>query len=188
VRPRRGTAAGFTLAEVAITLLIVGIGLMVVLQGLTAAKELSAATHYRKIARDLAQLTLNQVEAGLFWEELDAADERGQILTGSYAEDGHEALHYELAFGDEEFFEPEYGDDNEGGYHDSWQYERERQDRLTEDDDEELIEEPFQKVKVKVTYPQFGERPNSLVLERWIPWKQVYGSEEDSGDDEESDS
>jgi prepilin-type N-terminal cleavage/methylation domain-containing protein len=180
VRARHGTRAGFTLAEVAVTLLIVAIGLTLIIQGLTAAKHTAADTYYRKLSREMALLTLGQVESGLFWEELDGGGGGGDLLTGTYAEEGHEELHYELVLGEEEFTQTE-GYDGDSAYHDTWAYEREREDRLEDDDeDEEEITEPFEKVRIKVTYPQFGERQNTLTLERWIAWEQVYGVEEET--------
>ena len=168
----------------AVTLLIVSIGLVLVLQGLTTAKMSAAEAHHRKVARELALLTLGQVEAGLFWEDLDGG---GDVLTGSYAEEGYEAYHYELVLGDEEFQDEEY-DDRGGGYHDTWRYEREREDRARddrgkgdagEDDDEEIVQ-PFEKVRIKVGYPQLLEKPGSVILERWMAWENVYGQEEDA--------
>jgi hypothetical protein len=182
MRPRRPSPrAAFTLAEVAITLLIVSIGLVLVLEGLMRAKLSAAETHHRKVARELALLTLGQVEAGLFWEELDA---RGDVLTGSYAEEDYEDFHYELVLGEGSFLEDDSSYDGQRAYHDSWSYEREREARARErageeEDDEETVE-PFEKVRIKVVYPQLGERPSSLVLERWVPWKQVYGDEGDA--------
>lgn len=166
--------AGFTLAEVAVTLLIVSIGLVLVLQGLTRAKLSAAESHYRKVARELGLLTLGQVEAGLFWEDLDGG---GDVLTGSYAEEGYEEFHYELVLGDEEFRDEE-GDARDGGYHDTWRYAREREERARDDDEDEETAQPFEKVRIKVGYPQLGERPGSVVLERWMAWDSVYGEEE----------
>lgn len=174
--PRR---AGFTLAEVAVTLVIVGIGLVAVLQGLHTAKLSAAYTHYRKVARDLALVTLGELESGLYWEELDGEGE--ELLTGTYAEQGWEDWHYEIALGDQEFRE-DYDEQN-GAYHDSWLAEEERQRRLEDredEEDEESVVEPFEKVRIKVTFPKLGERPDSIELERWIPWEQVYGAPEGS--------
>ena len=176
--------AGFTLAEVAVTLLIVSVCLVLVLQGLTRAKVSAAETHNRKVARELALLTLGQVEAGLYWEELDGD---GDTLTGNYAEEGYENFHYELAFGDEDFSTVGAYDQREAGYHDSWRYEREREERERDDDsEEEETEQPFEKVRIRVGYPQLTERESALVLERWMPWKQVYGSEGGAEPAEES--
>jgi prepilin-type N-terminal cleavage/methylation domain-containing protein len=175
--------AGFTLAEVAVTLLIVSIGLVLVLQGLTTAKVSAAETHYRKVARELALLTLGRVESGLFWEELDGD---GGTLTGTYVEEGYEDFHYELVFGEEDFSERSERYDKNSNYHDSWEYAREREREQSErddknggqDDDEEQAEEPFEKVRIRVGYPQLTDRESSLVLERWMPWEQVYGAKE----------
>jgi prepilin-type N-terminal cleavage/methylation domain-containing protein len=181
VRVGTTSRAGFTLAEVAVTILIVSIGLVLVLQGLAGAKMAAAETHYRKVARELGQLTLGQVEAGLFWEELHAS---GDGLAGTYAEDGYEDFQYELVLGEDDFIQDEEQDPRAGGYHDSWEYERERElrarERDDEDDEEEETEKPFEKVRVKVTYPKLGERPNSIVLERWMAWDGVYGTDEEA--------
>jgi prepilin-type N-terminal cleavage/methylation domain-containing protein len=180
-RPGPSARAGFTLAEVAVTLLIVSIGLVLVLQGLSTAKVSAAETHYRKVARELALLTLGRVEAGLFWEELDGD---GSTLTGSYAEEGYEAFHYELVFGEEDFSQRSEGPDRNSSYHDSWEYERERERERRErehessKDEDEQTKEPFEKVRIRVEYPRITERESTLTLERWIPWEQVYGGED----------
>ena len=45
--------------------------------------------------------------------------------------------------------------------------------------DEEDAEEPYEKVRIRVSFPVLSEYSNQLELERWIPWDQVYGEEED---------
>lgn len=181
----RNRQSGFTLAEVAVTLLIVAMGTTLVLQGIITAKMSAAHTHQRKVARGLALYTLGQLESGLFWEELDGD---GDVLSGTYADEGHEDFSWELVLGDEEF--TQYADDDrQSAYHDSWQSERERRDRLRDDedeDDDEKVAEPFEKVRIKVVFPKLGERPNELVLEDWIPWQQVYGSQETEGSSSKS--
>jgi len=176
--------AGFTLVEMAVTLVIVSIGLVMVLEGLMKAKVSAAETHYRKVARELALLTLGQVEAGLFWEELDGD---GGTLTGNYAEEGYEDFNYELAFGEEDFRSTSERDERDSAYHDSWRYAREREERAREHDkDEEKTKEPFEKVRIRIGYPQLTDRESALVLERWMPWEQVYGSEEGAAAPKES--
>lgn len=191
MRPAPSSRGGFTLAEVAVTLLIVAIGLVLVLQGLTSAKLSAAETHYRKVARELALLTLGRVEGGLFWEELDGgASNDGDMLTGTFAEEGHEDFSYELVFGEEEFREGSGRYDERQGYHDSWEYDREREERADErssdEEDEDAVSEPFQKVRIKVRYPQLSESESALVLERWMTWEQVYGVEDGEESDAES--
>jgi len=178
VRTPRRARAGFTLAEVAITLLIVSIALVMILQGLLTAEFSAAESHYRRVARQLAQLSLGEVESGLYWEDLNGD---GGVQTGTYAEEGYDEFSYEIVFGEDEFFDGEDRNYDENGYHDSWQYEREREERQrrNDDDDEDEVAQPFEKVRVRVTYPKLGKRPNTLVLERWIPWDQVYGVDED---------
>jgi prepilin-type N-terminal cleavage/methylation domain-containing protein len=180
-RPAR-ERAGFTLAEVAVTLVIVGIALTLILQGLNTAKISAAQTHNRKVARELALWTLGEIEGGLYQEDLGS---RTDILAGTYAEQGFEAWRFEVVLGDESFIESstaEYDD----AYHDSWIAEREREARQRERDDEDDGEdpaeeetEPFEKVRIKVSHPRFGDRPNELILERWIPWNLVYGEPEE---------
>jgi prepilin-type N-terminal cleavage/methylation domain-containing protein len=177
VRTRaRPSRAGFTLVEMAVTLVIVSIGLVMVLDGLMRAKVSAAETHYRKVARELALLTLGQVEAGLFWEELDGD---GGTLTGTYAEENYEDFHYELVFGEDDFSSDDQRE-SDSGYHDSWRAQRERDERARKQDKdaEEETKKPFEKVRIRVSYPQLTDRESALVLERWIPWEQVYGSDE----------
>lgn len=174
---------GFTLAEVAVTLVIVGIGLTLVLQGLNTSKLVARQTHNRKVARELALLTLGELEAGLYWEDLDSGDD---TLAGTYAEQGYEEWRYEVVLGDEPFARTgdELDDESWDAYHDSWDAERDRQARLEDrDEDEEEDEEnvePFEKVRIQVVYPKLGDFPNELVLERWLEWDLVYGTPEDA--------
>ena len=58
--------SGFTLAEIAVTIVIVGIGLVLVLQGLNHSKMTAAHTRNMKLARELGHLTMGQVEAGIY--------------------------------------------------------------------------------------------------------------------------
>jgi len=176
--PRRAGAGGFTLAEVAVTLMIVGIGLVLVLQGLNTARATAYQTHNRKVARELALLTLAQIEAGLFWEEID------DRLFGTYGEEGYEEWSWEVVLGEETFTEEDY-DEESGVLYDTYRERELREDEEREDRDEEEDEEarePFEKVRIRVSFPRLGEFPNFVTLERWIPWDQVYGpSEEDLG-------
>jgi prepilin-type N-terminal cleavage/methylation domain-containing protein len=166
---------GFTLAEVAVTLVIVGITLLWVLEGMNRAKMTAAHTHNVKIAEELAMQTLSEIEAGLFWEDID---EHG--IDGNYAEEGYESFHWEVVVGEETFA------DMQGAEplleYDTFAEQRklEEKARAESDEDEEEVEEPYEKVRIRVTFPQFTEQKAEVILERWIPWEQVYGpSEED---------
>ena len=53
-------------------------------------------------------------------------------------------------------------------------------DEEEEEEEEEEDEEPYEKVRIRITFPLLSEYSNQLELERWIPWDQVY---EDEGDD-----
>jgi prepilin-type N-terminal cleavage/methylation domain-containing protein len=166
---------GFTLAEVAVTLVIVGITLLWVLEGMNRAKMTAAHTHNVKIAEELAMLTLSEIEAGLFWEDID---EHG--LDGNYAEEGYESFYWEVVVGEETFADMQ-GEEKALKW-DTFDEKRRREEeaRAESDEDEEEVEEPYQKVRIRVTFPQFTEQKAEVILERWIPWEQVYGpSEED---------
>jgi prepilin-type N-terminal cleavage/methylation domain-containing protein len=163
--------AGFTLAEVAVTLVITGIALLLVLQGLTTAKTTALYTHDVKLARELALLTLSDVESGLYWEELDA-DTR---LDGNYAKQDHPEFGFEVVFGDESFRGESEEDDPR---FDSWA----PRDDEEELDPEDRVEEPYEKVRIRVTWPTYHkDLKGELELERWIPWNQVYETEEEAG-------
>lgn len=161
----RNARAAFTLAEVAVTIAVVGLALVWMLQALNAAKVTAAQTRNLKLARELALLTLGQVESGLFEEDLD--DER---LEGTYAEEGYSEFAYEVVIGDENFQPPP---DSEA--FDNWL--EERNQALYEDEDDEAAQ-PYEKVQVKVVFPPIGELKNELVVERWLPWEQVHPADE----------
>ena len=189
---RAGDSGGFTLAEVAVTLVIVAIALVFVLQGLSQAKVTAYHTTNRKIARTLALESLSQVESGLFWDDIEPGGDR---LIGTYAEEGFEAYEYEILFGDEDDFtlQPQDLDRREPGKFDSWSRDPDSDrdgipdseeidsSRDDSDEDEEAAEEPYEIVRIQVLFPNVGlpDASNVLVLERWIPWEQVYGESED---------
>ena len=158
--------AAFTLVEVAVAILIVGIALTLVLQSLNTSKLRAKQTQNLKLARELGTLTMGRLSAGLYQEEIDS------YYTGSYSEEGYPEFSYEIVLGENSF--PEAEGYEEGVRFDSW-YDED----LNEDDDEEDAEEPYEKIRVRVTFPVLSEYSNQLELERWIPWDQVYGEEED---------
>lgn len=168
--------AGFTLAEVAVTLVIVGVAMVLVLQGLNTAKLLAAHTHNKKTARELALVTLGEIESGLYWEDMD------DQLDGSYSEEGYPKFRWTVVFGDEQFPTTlrEHGEQegwlpNRGAARDEYADER-------DDDDDEDAEEPYERVKIRVEFPAFyvyDEEFDEFILERWVPWVQVYGEDEE---------
>ena len=166
-RPAR---AGFTLAEVAVTILIVGIGLVLVLQGLNSAKLTAAHTANLKLARSFGLLTMGQIEAGVFQEDIED-------LRGTYAEEGREDFFFEVLLGDETFTER----DPDDGPFDLWSYQRDQEedDYDSDLDEDEEATEPYETVQIRITYPKVREFTNELILERWVPWEQVYGPSED---------
>lgn len=169
-RPPASSRAGFTLAEVMVALLLVGGFLVYIVAGLQTSKMTAAHTQALKQARELGLYTLSEIEAGLYWEDID------DTITGTYADLGYEYFSFEVAVGEDNFPSEEYDPD---APFNMW-------DREDDDDDEEDEEElPYEKVRVRVEFPQFVDFTNELILERWIPWAQVYGEEE--GDEEGED-
>lgn len=181
--PRANARGGFTLAEVAVTLVIVGIGLLFVLQGLSSSKFTAAQTLHRKVARELALSTLGEIQSGLYREELD--DDR---LFGNYGEQGYEEWLWEVVFGDETFSDEDQ--ESSSLLFDSFR-ERERrqveaertarrEDREKDDEDTSESADPYVKVRIRVGFPKLGEFPASLTLERWMPHDDVYGPDEEA--------
>ncbi len=164
LRPARsGTRPGFTLAEVAVTIAVVGLALVWMLQALHAVKLTALHTRNMKLAKDLALLTLGQIEAGLYVDEL--SDER---LEGNYAEEGFPDFLFEAILGDDSF-RPEEGTEA----FDNWATERSQKEAEL-DPSEEPPEEPYERIQIKVSFPKFEEFKNEVVFERWLPWDQVY--------------
>jgi type II secretory pathway pseudopilin PulG len=167
-RHPRGVAshrAGFTLAEIAVTFVIVGIGLLLVLQGLNTAKLTAAHTRNMKLARELGMLTLGQIASGVLQEDIESG------YYDTYAEEGYPDFTFEVMLGDDTFREP-----NDDGTFNSWDPDLYEDDE--DEDEEDDVEEPYEEVRVRVTYPAIKDMPSQLTLEQWIPWKQVYGEQE----------
>jgi type II secretory pathway pseudopilin PulG len=167
---RRTRGSGFTLAEVAVTIVIVGTMLIYLLQGLNGTKLLAAQTRNHKLSRELALQKLGQVGAGLFQEDIDKG------LAGTFADEGYPDFSYEVVVGDETFRDQQ--DPGESGRFDSWNPPN-KQEEEPKDPNEEPVEKPFEKVKIRVTSPRIQEFSNELVLEQWFPWVQVYGEKEE---------
>jgi prepilin-type N-terminal cleavage/methylation domain-containing protein len=168
---RPAPRAGFTLAEVAVTIALVGLALVYMLQGLSTAKITAAYTRNIKLSKELALLTLGRIESGLYEEELD--DER---IEGTYAEEGYPDFSFEAVIG-EANLPPR--DDDDGRFFDNWRYE----DEEYNDDDDEEAEQPYEKVQIRITSPPIRELKNELVIERWLPWRQVHPLDDDEEED-----
>jgi len=176
-RPPFPRSGGFTLIEVAVTLVIVGLALTMCMQSLFTAKTSAVQTAHVKRARELGQQTLGQFESGLFREEIHTG------YSGSYAEEGHPDFSFEVVLGDDTFLD----DDREDAYRDRGAFydtfaarrEREYEAQKSSDEEEEETEQPFEKVRVRVLFPKAGEYTPFLDQERWMPWTQVYGEEEE---------
>jgi len=166
--PSATRRSAFTLVEVAVTILIVGIALTLVLQSLNTSKLRAKQTQHLKIANELGSLTMGRISAGLYQEDVDT------YISGSYSEEGYPEFNYEATFGDNPF--PSNDEDEPGARFDNW-YDYDED----EDEEDEEDTEPYEKVKLRVTFPVLSEYSNQIELERWIPWTQVYGEDEDEG-------
>jgi prepilin-type N-terminal cleavage/methylation domain-containing protein len=184
---RRPSRRGFTLAEVAVTIVIVGIGMLLVLQGLNTAKMSALQTKNLKLARELALETLGQISSGLYQDDI----EKG--YHGTYAQEGFPDFTFDVAVGDVALPVTEGSKGGNGNSFDSWarpvnsQTDTQDSKDKSAKDPKEVTDQPYEKVKIKVTFPTLRiekeELKHELVLEQWIPWKQVYGSNElDTGD------
>ncbi len=162
-RTRRSRAA-FTLAEVAVTIALVGLALAWLLQTLNTSKVTAAYTRNLKLARELALLTLGQIESGLYEEEVD--EDR---IDGTYAEEGYPDFVFEAVIGDENF----RPDPNDQQAFDNWRHEQQQKSRTKKEEDEEA-EQPYEKIQIKVTFPQIQELDNEYSIERWIPWRVLH--------------
>lgn len=155
--------AGFTLAEVAITILIVGIVLVMSVQGLNNSMAQAGHTRNLKVARELALLTLGRLESGMYTEDIE------DHMQGDYADEDHPEFTWELVLGDEPFYEPE---EIASGAFDSWN------PSGLEEDDEADSTEPWVVARIKVSFPPAGDRKGEVVLERWMTRSFVYGEED----------
>jgi len=164
--------AGFTLAEVAVTIAIVAISVTTALRVLNGSKLTAAHVRNQRIARELGLYTLGQINSGLYWDEI----ERGG-LSGSYADLGHEDFYFEVVVGDEALPNTEERDPELTAF-DSWAYDRELQ--YEDEDYDEEAAQPYEMVKLRVIFPQLRDFPNSIDMERWMRWEQVYGEEEEA--------
>ncbi|MBM3989160.1 MAG: prepilin-type N-terminal cleavage/methylation domain-containing protein [Planctomycetes bacterium] len=168
---------GFTLAEVAVTIALIGLALAWMLQVLNAAKLTAAYSRNLKLSRELALLTLGQIEAGEYADDLD-----NERLDGTYAEEGYPDFSYEVVIGDENF----RPDPTDQRAFDNWQAERERRERerraedAEESEDEE--EQAYEKIQIKVSFPKIQDMRNDYILERWLPWRQLYPEEEEDAE------
>lgn len=175
--PRR-LRRGFTLAEVAVTIALIGLALAWMLQVLNASKLTAAYSRNLKLSRELALLTLGQLESGQFSDDLD--DER---FEGTYAEEGYPDFSFEVVLGDENF----RPDPTDQRAFDNWEAERqrrEREQRSEEDaDSEENEEDPaYEKIQIKVSFPKVQDMRNEYILERWLPWRQLHPEDAESAE------
>ena len=171
--PVRQARAGFTLVEIAVTLLIISVGLTMCVESLFVAKHQASHTRNLKLARELGTMTLGQIESGIYQDEIQSG------WSGSYAQEGYVDFYFEVLLGEEAFEETEPEQLND--YHDSFADRRERREdeARDRDEDEEDVEEPYEKVKLRVSFPQTKEFKNYLILESWMPWEQVHGATEE---------
>lgn len=174
---RRG---GFTLAEVAVTIAIVGIALTMLVQGLNKAKFEAAHTRNLKVARELALTTLGEIAGGVYADELDDDDR----LDGTYADYGYEDFSFEVLIGDQQFEDVDDDEQDSNLPYDTVLARRQREEDARadsdedEDEDEDEIEEPYETVKIRVRFPAIKEYDNDFTLEQWMEWSLIHGEPE----------
>ncbi len=178
--------SGFTLAEAAITIAIVGLTITYTLQALTSAQTTAAHTHELKLAREMALRTLGEIATGQYQAEMN------DVITGTFPEDEAPFMQYQIAFGDATL--PSHGDprDDYGRERiDNWENRRQWEDQRS-DSDEDEAEEEYEIVRIRVIFPKHSEELDDFIeFEAWIPWDQVYGADEqetDAAGDDSSDS
>lgn len=171
--------AGFTLVEAAITIAIVGITLAASVQALHGATQTAAHTQRLKIARELSLEMLGEIASGLWAEDLES------LRYGTFASKDRPMYSYELALGDEPLEPARMGDDahdlNPQRF-DNWKFNRERELDDNPDLADEETEEPFEKVRIRVSFPTLPgleQMDNFVELERWYAWGQVYLTEDE---------
>ncbi|MFT5197486.1 MAG: type II secretory pathway pseudopilin PulG [Planctomycetota bacterium] len=168
------SASGFTLAEAAITIALVGLTITYTLRALTAAQTTAAHTHEVKLAREMALRTLGEVATGLFLVD------GNEVLTGTYDEEVAPYMAYEVAFGDA-VLSTRSQDRNSSDYDkpfDNWRSREEYRQETDTEDDLAGDHEPFEKIVIRVSFPKHSDLPDFIELESWIPWEQVYGPDE----------
>jgi hypothetical protein len=129
-----------------------------------------------RLARELALLTLGQIESGLFEEDLE-----NERIDGNYSEEGHPDFFFEAVIGDENF----RPDENDQQAFDNWRHEqalKERELSNKQKEEEEEAEQPYEKVQIKVTFPEIQELESEYVLEKWVPWAVIHPPDENDKD------
>jgi len=127
---------------------------------------------------DLAQMQSLNASA----TRLDLLIVNGNVV-GNYGEQGYEEWLWEVVFGDETFSDEleENGSIMFDTFRDRERRQEEARDKADRNDkdkeEEEETTEPYEKVRIRVSFPKLGEFPNTLTLERWMPWEDVYGPE-----------
>lgn len=169
---------GFTLAEVAVTILIMAAALTLLVEGLNGAKFEAAHTRNLKLARELAVMTLGEIAGGEWSEEIEDG-----LEMRTYADFGYPEFGYEVLVGDEQF--PELEDVESTFPHDAIEFRREQEREELEEsgEDEEEITEPYEQVRIRVTFPTAKQFKGELTLEQWIEWELVYGEPEQEAEE-----
>jgi type II secretory pathway pseudopilin PulG len=170
---KQRSGSGFTLAEAAITIALVGLTITYTLRALTAAQTTAAHTHEVKLAREMALRTLGEVATGQFLVD------GNEVLTGTYDEEVAPYMAYSVAFGDAVLPTRSQDKNSYDKPFDNW---RARDDYRQETDSQEELDgdhEPFEKIVIRVSFPKHSDLPDFIELESWIPWEQVYGPDDE---------
>ncbi|MDE0904191.1 MAG: hypothetical protein OSB42_06130 [Planctomycetota bacterium] len=156
-----------------------GITLAASVQALHGATQTAAHTQRLKIARELSLEMLGEIASGLWAEDLES------LRYGTFASKDRPMYSYELALGDEPLEPARMGDDaydyNPQRF-DNWKFNRDRELEDNPDLADEESEEPFEKIRIRVSFPilpGLEQMDNFVEFERWYAWGQVYLTEDE---------
>jgi type II secretory pathway pseudopilin PulG len=166
-------SSGFTLAEAAITIALVGLTITYTLRALTAAQTTAAHTHEVKLAREMALRTLGEVATGQFLVD------GNEILTGTYDEEIAPFMAYEIAFGDAVLPTRSQDQDEWEKPFDNWRAKEQYREENDVEEEFDGAHDPYEKVIIRVSFPKHSDLPDFIELESWIPWEQVYGEDDE---------
>jgi hypothetical protein len=155
-----------------VTIAIVGVVLVFAVQGLNNSMFQAANTRDLKVARELGLFKIAQFESGLYSEDIE------NHMAGDFSEQEYPGFFWEVVLGDEQFDEDD--DEEDTGRFNSWAPDEDEEDEEVDED----AEEPFQELRVKVTFNGPKDAPKEVILERWVTWSFLYGEEETEDTDD----
>ncbi|HKB14410.1 MAG TPA: hypothetical protein VKF62_00010, partial [Planctomycetota bacterium] len=159
---------GFTLAEVLLAVAILAFGLVSVMVARGRAVETAFVARNLKVARQLAEGLLAEIQSGLHEDLLDGA-------SGDFTEANYPAFEWRVFVGDESVAAAYESKDDEslaGFFAD-----KEAARREAEASGEDLPPEPNTSVAVRVTFPTLGQERGVFTLEARVETAAIDGEE-----------